>query len=82
MYLDEKLNYNNHIKKKLSKVYKGIELLRNISNKLLRQAFVTIYKTFIRPHPDYGDIVYDNPANKVFSNKIEKSQYYAALALM
>ena len=70
------------MKEKLSKVYKGIELLRNISNKLLRLAFVTIYKTFIRPHPDYGDIVYDNPANKVFSNKIEKLQYDAALALM
>ena len=34
--LDEKLNYNTHIKEKLSKVYKGIGLLRNLSNKLPR----------------------------------------------
>ena len=43
MYLDEKLNYNTHIKEKLSKVYKGIRLLRNLFNKLPRQA-IGIYK--------------------------------------
>ena len=47
MYLDEKLNYNTHIKEKLSKVYKGIGFLRNLSNKLPRQALVTIYKVFM-----------------------------------
>ena len=36
LYLDEKLNYNTHIKEKLSKVYKDIGLLRNLSNKLPR----------------------------------------------
>ena len=40
MYLDEKLNYNTHIKEKLSKVYKGIGLLRNLSSKLTRQALL------------------------------------------
>ena len=81
MYLDEKLNYNTHIKEKLSKVYKGIGLLRNLSNKRSRQALVTIYKVFIRPHLDYGDIVYDKPDNGKFINKIEKAQYDAALAI-
>ena len=47
MYLDEKRNYNTYIKEKLSKVYKGIGLLRNLSNKLPRQALVTIYKVFM-----------------------------------
>ena len=81
LYLDEKLNYNTHIKEKIGKVYKGIELLRNLSNKLPRQALVTIYKAFIRPHLDYGDIVYDKPNNETFVNKIEKAQYDAALAI-
>ena len=81
MYLDEKVNYNTHIKEKLSKVYKGIGLLRNLTNKLPRQALVTIYKEFIRPHLDYGDIVYDNQDNEIFINKIEKAQYDAALAI-
>ena len=35
MYLDENLNCNTHIKEKLSKVYKGIGLLRNISGKTI-----------------------------------------------
>ena len=69
------------IKEKLSKVYKGIGLLRNLSNKLPRQVLVTIYKAFIRPHLDYGDIVYDKPNNETFINKIEKAQYEAALAI-
>ena len=72
MYLGEKCNYNTHIKETLSKVYKRIGLLRNLSNKLLRQALATIYKAFIRPHLDYGDIVYDKPYNETFLNKTEK----------
>ena len=44
VYLDEKLDYSTHIKEKLSKVYKAIGLLRNLSNKLARQVLVTIYK--------------------------------------
>ena len=81
MYHDEKLNYNTHIKEKLSKVYKGIGLLGNLSNKLPRQALVTIYNASIRPHFDYGDIVYDKPNNEIFINKIEKAQHDAALAI-
>ena len=81
MYLDEKLNYNTYIKEKLSRVYKGIGLLRNLSNKLPRQALVTIYKAFLRPRLDYGDIVYDKPDNETFIYKIEKAQSDAALAV-
>ena len=82
MYLDEKLNYNTRNKEKLSKIYKGIVLLlRNFSNKLPRQALVTIYTAFIRPQLDYGDIVYDKPNNETFINKMEKAQYDTALAI-
>ena len=35
-----KLNYNTRIKEKLSKVYKGIGFLINLSNKLPRQLFL------------------------------------------
>ena len=73
-------NYNTHTKEKLSKVYKGVVLLINLSNKLPRQVLVTIYKAFINPHLDYHDIVYDNPNNEIFINKTEKAQYDAALA--
>ena len=33
------------------------------------------------PHLDYGDIIYDQPNNQDFSNKLEVVQYNAALAI-
>ena len=40
-----------------------------------------MYKSFIRPHLDYGDGIYDQPFNASFSNKIESVQYNAALTI-
>ena len=48
---------------------------------LPRHSLLTIYKSFIRPHLDYGDIIYDQPNNQAFSNKLEAVQYNAALAI-
>ena len=42
---------------------------------------LTIYKSFVRPHLDYGDIIYDQPQNDSFCNKLESIQYNAALAI-
>ena len=60
---------------------KGIGLLRKLRSILTRTSLLTIYKSFIRPHLDYGDIVYDQPSNDAFSNKLETVQYNAALAI-
>ena len=46
-----------------------------------RQALLTIYKSFVRPHLDYGDIIYDQPKNESFCQKLESHQYNAALAI-
>ena len=43
---------------------------------------MTLYKSFIRPHLDYGDIIYDQPFNNSFQNKIEIIQYNACLAII
>ena len=53
-----------------------IGLIRGLSVNLL-----TIYKSFIRPNLDYGDILYDKANNENFQNKIEKLQYRACLAI-
>ena len=42
---------------------------------------LTIYESFIRPHLDYGDFIYDQALNKSLSNTIESIQYKAALAI-
>ena len=59
MLLDDKLSYEHHLKSVLNKVKKTIGLLRKFQQILPRQSLITIYKSFIRPHLDYGDIVYD-----------------------
>ena len=40
-----------------------------------------MYKSFIRPHLDYCDVIYDQPNNESFCTKIERIQYNAALAI-
>ena len=35
----------------------------------------------MRPHLDYGGILYDQPNNATFSQKIESFQYKEALAI-
>ena len=81
MHLDEKLNFNHHLEEKIAKANKGIGLIRKLANILPRQSLLTIHKSVIRPHLDYGDIVYDQPNNENFCNTIKKVQYNAALAI-
>ena len=47
----------------------------------LCSSLLTIYKSFIRPHLDYGDIIYDQPSNNRLSEKTESIQYNAELAI-
>ena len=75
------MNFNHHGKEKVAKANKGIGLIRKLAHVLPEQSLLTIYKSFIRPHLDYGDIIYDQPNNESFCNLIEKVQYNAALAI-
>ena len=58
---------------------KGIALLRKLF--YFTSNIFIIYKSFIRPHLDYGGAVFDQPSNDAFSNKLETVQYNAALAI-
>ena len=46
-----------------------------------RHSLITIYKTFIRPHLDYGDVIYDRAFNESFHQRLESIQYNAAIAI-
>ena len=81
LYLDEKLNLSHHINEKISKGYRGIGVIKKLQNNLPRQSSLTIFKSFIRPHLDYGDVVYDQPRNEAFCSKLGSIQYNAALAI-
>ena len=63
------------------KFNKGIGIVKNLQNILPRQALLSIYKLFVRPHLNYGDIIYDQPNNESFRQKLESYQYNAALAI-
>ena len=81
MTLDTKLNFQEHIKNILTKVNKTIGLLRKLQNILPRESLLTIFKSFVRPHLDYGDVIYDQSYNNTFHQKMESIQYNAALAI-
>ena len=72
--LDKKLNFKEHLKDKFPKVNRGIGILKKLSRFLPSHSLVTLYKSFIRPHLDYVDIIYDHPTNLNMCNKIETGQ--------
>ena len=79
--LDAKLNFNTHIDQKIKKSKKLIGLMKRLSVNLPQSALLKIYKSFIRPNLEYGDILYDKPDNENFQNRIEKVKYKACLAI-
>ena len=81
MFLDSKLNFSEHLKTIFQKTNKAIGLLRKLQTLLPRAPLITIYKSFIRPHLDYGDMIYDQTFNMSSQQKMETIQYNAALAI-
>ena len=72
------LNYKQHIREKISKAKKGIGIINKLSNVLPRKCLISIYKSFVRPHLDYGDLIYDQPNNESFCQQTDN----ASLATM
>ena len=64
--LDEKPNFKQHIYIAISKVSKGISVIKKLKCNLPRKSLVTIYKAFLRALIDYGDIIYEQPQNESF----------------
>ena len=52
-----------------------ISIFSVVDNILPRAPSVAIYKSFIRLHLDYGDILYDQMLNNSFHEKLEKKLY-------
>ena len=75
--LDEKLNFKQHIDSAISKVNEGISVIKKLRHNLPRKSLVIIFKAFFRPLIDFGDIIYDQPQNESFCEKIESVQYKA-----
>ena len=68
--LDFKLTFEDHLNNVLAKVNKTVGLLHKLQNSLSRTMLITIDKTYIRPHLDYGDLLYDQNFNNSFKEKL------------
>ena len=61
VFLYEKLIFKHHIDTTILKINKGISVIKKLRHSLQRKYLMTIYKAFLRPIIDYGDIVYEEP---------------------
>ena len=65
---DSKLDLNIHIVQKIKKYDRIITFMRRLSVLLSRKSLLTIYKSYVRPHLNYGDIIREEPKHKSFKN--------------
>ena len=72
--LDEKLNFKQHTDSVILKVNKGISIRKKLRYSLSRP-FI------LQPLVDYEDIMYDQPQNESFCEKLESVQYKGALEI-
>ena len=78
VYLDSRLNFSKHIKEKVAIATKGLSLLKFLTKFVDRNVLNMSYKCYIRPHLDYGDVLYHNQRADLM-DLLERIQYKAAL---
>ena len=86
LVLDSKLSFLSHINAAISKSRKALGLLKFLSKYLSRETLNALYILYIRPHLDYGDVIYHIPNKEdshgnVLMEKVESVQYSAALGI-
>ena len=84
MILDSKLDFSAHVKEAIVKARRGIGMIRYMAKYVSRDVRDQIYKLYVRPHFDYGDIIYHKPDPEFthdMTKRLERIQYSAALAV-
>ena len=71
MILDTKLDFSLHLENVQNKINITIGLLCKLQDTLPRTWLITIFKSFIRSHLDYGSMIYDQVYNIWFHQNIE-----------
>ena len=79
--LDKKLSFHQLIEGVIPKTINRTGVIKKLNNVLPRKALLTIYKSFVRPHLDYGDILYHQTYNESINSKQENIQYNTTLAI-
>ena len=60
LVLDDRLSFTEHIKEAIDKAKKGIALMKFLANKVSPKVLELTYTMYVRPHLDYGDVIYHN----------------------
>ena len=79
LMLDAKLGFDEHLKSVSSKISHAIGFLQIFQGIFSRTCLIAIYKSFPRPHLDYGDVIYDKTFIESFYQRLEYIQYDAAI---
>ena len=75
LVLEPFLTFDEHIKAITSKASKAIGVLEKLNNRLPRSSFV-------KPHLDYGDEIFDKAYIHSFQQRLESCQYKASLTVL
>ena len=84
LILDSGLTFHSHVREKIISARSGIGVIRFLSKYVTKDVLDQMYKLYVRPHLDYGDIIYhkfDPDFTLEFTRKLESTQYTAALAV-
>ena len=90
LILTPTLFFQKHLFQKIQKAKKIIGIIKHLSAYLPMKTLNQMYKTFVRPHLDYCDIIYHEPPKidrgpevslTAPMEEIERVQYKAALAV-
>ena len=65
----------------MSEPMKGIGVIQKLNKTPPWDSLIMIYNSFLRPHLDYGDIIYDQLNNESVTRKVERIQYKVALVI-
>ena len=82
--LDSKLSFQSHIREAILKARRGIGIIKYISKYVSRNVLDQVYKLYVRPHLDYGDIIYHRYDPEMILNvtkRLEQTRYHTALAV-
>ena len=78
LVLDDRLSFRKHIHDAIQKANTGLALMKYLSSFVSRDILNMTYKLYVRPHLDYGDVIFHDQLADMMKS-IESVQYKAAL---
>ena len=77
-HLDSKLGFSKHIHESIISAKRGLSLTKYLSRFVSRGVLDLSYKLYVRPHLDYGDVIYHGQGADLMG-LVEQIQYKAGL---